>query len=122
MIGSIRFLNNRHFIIHERFNKLIYGIDTIMKCGSRQPVKFSKSFVFVMKCFFIVPLKIFYRTSELMLPTLIQRYDKNIISVFDPVQKRDTNCNFTGCQIPYFMIVLILYINLLNLSWITKKF
>ena len=25
----------RHFIIQERFNKLIYGINTIIKCGTR---------------------------------------------------------------------------------------
>ena len=30
--GSI-FLKNRHFITQERFNKLIYGINTIIKCG-----------------------------------------------------------------------------------------
>ena len=58
---------------------------------------------------------IFYRISELMLPTLIQRYDKNHF-IFDPVQKRETNWNFTGSQMSHFMIVLILYINLLNLS------
>ena len=50
-----------------------------------------------------------------MLPTLIQRYDKNHF-IFDPVQKRETNWNFTGSQMSHFMIVLILYINLLNLS------
>ena len=33
---------------------------------------------------------------------------------FDPVQKRETNCNFTGCQMPHFMIMLILCISLLN--------
>ena len=33
---------------------------------------------------------IFYRISELMLPTLIQRYDKNYF-IFDPVQKRETD-------------------------------
>ena len=31
--GSI-FLINRHFIIKERFNKLIYGISTFLKCGT----------------------------------------------------------------------------------------
>ena len=31
--GSI-FLRNRHFIIQERFNKLIYGINTTIKCGT----------------------------------------------------------------------------------------
>ena len=25
---------NRHFIIQERFNKLIYGINTIIKCDT----------------------------------------------------------------------------------------
>ena len=37
--GSI-FLKNRHFIIQERFNKLIYGINTIIQCGTWQPVQF----------------------------------------------------------------------------------
>ena len=48
-----------------------------------------------------------------MLPTLIQIYDKNHL-MFYPVQKRETNGNFTGCQIPHFMIVLKLYDHLLN--------
>ena len=60
---------------------------------------------------------IFYCISELILPTLIQRYDKKNHFIFDPVQKWETNWNFTGCQMPHFMIVLILYINLLNFSW-----
>ena len=51
-----------------------------------------------------------------MMATLIQRYDKKIISF----QERETDWNFTGCQVPHFMIVLILYINLLNLSMIKK--
>ena len=53
--------------------------------------------------------------------TLIQKYDKKIISFFDPVPERETNWNFTGCQVPHFIIVLIPYINLLNLSWIKKN-
>ena len=52
-----------------------------------------------------------------MLPTLIQRYDKNHF-IFDQVQKRKANWIFTGCQMPHFMIKLIPYINLLNLSLI----
>ena len=62
--GSI-FLKNRHFIIQERLDKLIYGIDTIIKCGTWQPVKFQ----------FVSPSwneMIFYHISELLLPTLIQ--------------------------------------------------
>ena len=54
-----------------------------------------------------------------LLPTLIQRYCKNYF-IFDPVQKRETNWNLNGSQMPHFMIVL-LYINSLNLSWIKKK-
>ena len=46
-----------------------------------------------------------------MFETLIHRYNKKIISF----QKRETNWNFTGCQVPHFKIVLIPYINLLNL-------
>ena len=62
-------LKNSHFIIQESFNKLIYAIKTIVKCGIWQPVKFdlvSRSWNEM----------IFYRISELMLPTLIQIYDK----------------------------------------------
>ena len=57
---------------------------------------------------------LFYCTSVSMLATLIQRYN------FYPVQERETNWNFTGCQLPHFMIVLIPYINLLNLYSIIK--
>ena len=62
---------------------------------------------------------IFFRTSELMLATLIQRYDKNHF-IFESVQAREKNLNFTGCKVLHFMIVLIPYIYLLNLSWIIK--
>ena len=48
-----------------------------------------------------------------MLATLIQRYDKKISFIFDPVQKREINI-----QMPHFMLGLVLYINLLNFSWI----
>ena len=66
--GSI-FLKNRHFIIQESFNQMTYGISIIIKCGTWQPVKIqlvSRSWNEM----------IFYRISELTLPTLIQRYDK----------------------------------------------
>ena len=57
----------------ERFNKFIYSINTIIKDGIWQPVKFQLvSHVLTgskMKLFF-------YRISELMLATLIQRFDK----------------------------------------------
>ena len=59
----------------------------------------------------------------ILLATLIQRYDKKNHFTFDPVQERETNRNFTGCQVSHFMIVIISYtcINLLNLSWIIKS-
>ena len=81
--GSI-FLKNRHFFFsQERFNKLIYGIDTIIKCGIWQPVKFQLISHFwsgsKMKWFLLY----FYCISEIIL-------------------------------------VLIPYINLLNLSWIIR--
>ena len=53
----------------------------------------------------------FYRIFELMLPTLIQGYDKKNHFIFDPGQKQKTNWNFTGCQTPHFMIVLILFVS-----------
>ena len=52
-----------------------------------------------------------------MLPRLIHRYDKKSFH-FYPVQNWETNWNFTGCQMSHCMIVLLPYINLLNLSWI----
>ena len=33
-------VKNRHFVIQERFNKLIYDINAIIKCDILQPVKF----------------------------------------------------------------------------------
>ena len=36
-------------------------------------------------------------------------------------KKWQTNWSFTDCQMPHFMIVLTLYINILNISWIKKK-
>ena len=91
----------------------IYGINTFIKCGTWQSVKLqlvSRSWNEM----------IVYRISELMLPTLIQRYDKNHL-IFDPVLRRGTNWIFTCCQMPHFTIVWILHINLLNLSWIKRR-
>ena len=48
---------------------------------------------------------IFYRISELMLATLIQRYDIKSFHF-----KNETNWKFTGCQVPHLIIVLIPYI------------
>ena len=75
------FLKNRHFIILERFNKLIYRIYTIIKCATWDSLKFKFVSRFWNKMIF------FYHISELMLPTLIQRYDKNHF-IFDPVPKK----------------------------------
>ena len=108
--GSI-FLKNRRFIIQERLNKLIYGTNTIIKCGT---CKISVSLSFM-------KWNNFYRISKFMLVTLIQRYDiRKIISFFIQFKRRGANWNITGCRMPHFMIVLILYINLLNISWIRK--
>ena len=54
------------------------GINTIIKCGALQPVKFQLVSRSSNEMFF-------YRVSKLMLPTLIQRYNKNHF-IFDPVQ------------------------------------
>ena len=55
---------------------------------------------------------IFYRISELMLPILIQRYDEKSFHFLSNPKTRDA-----GSQMPHFMFVLKLHINLLNLSW-----
>ena len=39
---------------------------------------------------------------------------------FWSIQKRGTGWNCTGCQMPHFMILLILYFNWLNLSRVKK--
>ena len=46
---------------------------------------------------------IFFHISELMLATLIQKYNKNPF-IFDPVQEQETNLNFTAvrCHILWF--------------------
>ena len=62
-------------------------------------------------------MKWFYCIPELMLATLIQRFDKKNRFIFYPVQERQTNWNVTGYQVPYFMIIRY---NRLNLSWIIK--
>ena len=71
--------------IQERLNKLIYGIDTIIKCGIWQPVKFHKIW-HLWTCKISVSLSflkwikneiIFYHISELMLATFFLRYNKN---------------------------------------------
>ena len=48
----------------------------------------------------------------------IQKCCQHSDFIFDPVQERKTNWNYTGCQVPHFIIVLIPNIKLLNLSWI----
>ena len=95
------------------FNNLKHSINMIIKCGIWQPLNFQLVSRFrtgsKMKWFFIV--------SELMLATIIQGYDKKKIISF---QERETNWNLTGCKMPHVMIILIPYMNLLNLSWIQK--
>ena len=64
--GSI-FYKKRHFLLQERFSKLIYGINTIIKCGTWQPVKFL--LVSHMKWFFSSPEQCSGRT--ILLPTAL---------------------------------------------------
>ena len=111
----LHILQNRHFIVQERLHKLIYSMNIIIKCGTWQPVKFQLVSRSWMKWFFLSYLWI----NVASINSEIQCTIKNHF-IFDPVQKRETNWNFTGCQMPHFMIVLILYANLLNLSWNKK--
>ena len=53
-----------------------------------------------------------------MLPTLIQRYDKRSFHYLNWVKNEQVPENKLSDAT--FMIVLILYINLLNLSWLKK--
>ena len=63
LLKGSTFLKNRHFIIQGKFNKLIYSINTIIKCSV------SLSFLNWIKNEMIF----FYGISELTLATLIQR-------------------------------------------------
>ena len=54
-----------------------------------------------------------------MLPKFIQRYNEKSFHFWSS-SKWETHWDLTGCQKPHFMILLILYIILLNLSWIKK--
>ena len=49
-------LKNRHFIIQEGFNEVIYGINTIIKCDTWQPVKFQLVYHSWNEMIFMVPL------------------------------------------------------------------
>ena len=55
-----------------------------------------------------------------MLAALIQRYDIKNVYIYIQFKTKGLTEIFTGCQVPHFMIVLIPYINLLNLSSIIK--
>ena len=63
---------------------------------------------------------ILYRISELMLPTLIQRYNKLISFLIQFKIERLTEI-LQAVRYHIFMIVLLLFINFLKLSWIKKK-
>ena len=97
LLKSSTFLKNRHFIIQERFNKLMYGINTIIKCGTWQPVKFQ-----LVSCSW--NKMIFYRISELMLPTLIQGYDKKSFHFWSRSKTRDcrSRCHIQVSQQIYW--------------------
>ena len=91
------FLKHRNFIIQERFNKLIHGINTIIKCSTGQSVNFQ-----LVSCS--------WTGSKNEMIFFLSYLWINV----------ETNWNFTGCQVLQVMIVLIPYINLLNISWIVK--
>ena len=85
--SSLKYLNapyssNINILFQERFNKLIYGINTIIKCGTWQPVIFQ----LVSRPWNEM---IFYRISELMLPTIIQRYDKKSFHIWSSSKTKD---------------------------------
>ena len=82
-------------------------MNTIIKCGTWQPVKAVLNWIKT-EWFFL------NRISELMLPALIQKCNKNHF-IFDPIQEKWLK--FYG----HFMIMLIPYVNLLNLSSIKNK-
>ena len=64
----------------------------------------------------------FYRISELILATLIQRYDKKIISFL--IQFKNEGLSGILQAVKCHILILYLYhisLNLLNLSWIKKN-
>ena len=109
VIGSLRvkgsiFLKNRHILSNNsqiNWHTSVYSINTIRKSCIWQHVKFYLVSYFwngsKMKWFF-------YRISELMLAI---RYDKK--NYF--ISRTRDKLNFTDCQVPHFMAVLIPYIN-----------
>ena len=114
-------------IIQEQFYKLVYGINTIIKCGTWQPVKFqlvSRSQTrSKMKWFF------FYRISELMFPTDLE--------LTTQINKLTTSCRLSMCGFysSLFVVVpikscapfipslwgLIFFVGLKNWCWGVKK-
>ena len=111
--GSI-FLKNRHFIIQERFNKLIYGIHTIIKGGTWQLVKFQLVFCSWNEM-------IFYCISELMLPTLIQKYNKKSFHFWSSSKARDYLTFYKLSDATFYNRINTMYYQFIKPSWLKKK-
>ena len=85
LLGSA-FLKKWHFVIKERFNYLIYGVNTIIKCGAWHSVKFRLVTHSWNEMLFF---SLNHCISELILPTLIQWYDKKSFHFWSSSKTRD---------------------------------
>ena len=74
MVRSLGLGKNNHLTYASLALNPRYGINTIIKCGTCQAVKFQLVFRSWNE-------RIFYHIFELMLPTLKQKYDKKFISI-----------------------------------------
>ena len=105
--GSI-FLKNRYFIIQERFNKLIYCISSIIKCGIWQTVKCQLIFPFLKWNDFLSYLWI-------TVANINSQIRSKIISFRSSSKTRDWLKFYRLSDATFYDII-----NKLNLSWIKK--
>ena len=110
-------LKNRHFIIQKRFNKLIHGINTIINVAS-DSLYISAGVSFLN---WIKNKMIFYRISELMLPTLNQRYDINHFIFLSSSKTRDSLKVYMLSNASFYDRIYTIY-QFINLSCIKNAY
>ena len=92
---------------------MIFGINTITKCGTWQLVKFQLVYSFELD----------QKWNDFLLYLWINVGNINSRDTIKIVsfQEREIYWNFTGCQVPHFMIVLIPYISSIGPLWVPSS-